>query len=75
MLKALIVTGFIIPRDKLDHSGMRCGQLDYINEQDNSCRRSDALLSNRKEATQYDRSPPGDQLMMESATASVRPTV
>ena len=58
--------------DKLDHSGMRCGQLDYIDEKDNRCTRSEALLSNRNEATQYDRSPPGDQLMTESATASVR---
>ena len=61
--------------DKLDHSGMRCGQLDYIDEKDNRCTRSEALLSNRKEATQYDRSPPGEQLMTESATASVRPAV
>ena len=61
--------------DKLDHSGMRCGQLDYIDEKDNRCSRSEALLSNRKEATQYDRSPPRGQLMTESATASVRPTV
>ena len=56
--------------DKLDHSGMRCGQLDYIDEKDNRCTRSEVLLSNRKEATQYDSSPPGDQLMTESATAA-----
>ena len=61
--------------DKLDHSGMRCGQLDYIDEKDNRCTRSEALLSNRKEATRYDRSPPGDQLMTESPTASVRPAI
>ena len=61
--------------DKLDHSGMRCGQLDYIDEKDNRCTRSEVLLSNRKEVTQYDSSPPGDQLMTESATASVRPAV
>ena len=29
--------------DKLDHSGMRCGQLDYIDENDNRCTRSEAL--------------------------------
>ena len=58
--------------DKLDHSGMRCGQLDYIDENDNHCTRSEALPSNRKEATQYDRSPTGDRLMTEPATASVR---
>ena len=61
--------------DKLDHSGMRCGQLDYIDETDNRCTRSEVLLSNRKEATQYDNPPPGDELMTESATASVRPAV
>ena len=64
-----------ISGDTLDHSGMRYGQLDYIDEKDNRCTRSEALLSNRKEATQYDRSPTGDQLMTESATASVRPAV
>ena len=44
--------------DKLDHSRMRCGQLDYIDETDNRGTRSEVLLSNRKEATQYDNPPP-----------------
>ena len=61
--------------DKLDHSGMSCGKLDFIDEKDNRCTRWEALLSNRKEATQYNRSPTGDQLMTESATASVRAAV
>ena len=37
--------------DKLDHSGMRCRQLDYIDGNDNRCISSEALPSNRKEAT------------------------
>ena len=61
--------------DKLDHSGMCCGQLDYIDGNDNRFTRSEALPSNRKEATQNDRSPTGDRLMTEPATASVRPAV
>ena len=69
--------------DKLDRSGVRCKQLDYIDWNDNrydlnrlepetlaakvnmchtinSCTRSEALPSNRKEATQIDRSPTGN---------------
>ena len=61
--------------DKLEHSGMCCGQLDYIDGNDNHCPRSEALPSNRKEVTQNDRSPTRDRLMMEPATASVRPAV
>ena len=41
----------------------------------NSCTRSEALPSNRKEATQIDRSPTGDRLMTGPASASVRPAV
>ena len=54
---------------------MRCGQLDYIDETDNRGTRSEVLLCNRKEATQYDDPPPGDELVTESARASVRPAV
>ena len=61
--------------DKLDHSGMRCRQLDYIDLTDNCCTRSEALPSNRKEATQNDRSPTGDRHITGPATASVRPAV
>ena len=84
--------------DKLDHSGMRCKQLDYIDWNDNrydlnrlepetlaakvnmchtinSCTRSEALPSNRKEATQNDRSPTGDRLTTGPASAGVRPAV
>ena len=84
--------------DKLDHSGMRCKQLDYIDWNDNrydlnrlepetlaakvnmchtinSCTRLEALPSNRKEATQNDRSPTGDRLTTGPASASVRPAV
>ena len=84
--------------DKLDRSGMRCKQLDYIDWNDNrydlnrlepetlaskvnmchtinSCTRSEALPSNRKEATQNDRSPTGDRLMTRPASASVKPAV
>ena len=34
VLLILIVTGSVRP-DQLDHSGMHCGQLDYIKETDN----------------------------------------
>ena len=84
--------------DKLDRSGVRCKQLDYIDWNDNrydlnmlepetlvakvnmchtinSCTRSEALPSNRKEATQIDRSPTGDRLITGPASASVRPAV
>ena len=61
--------------DKLDHSGMRCMQLDYIDCNDNRCTSSEALPSNRKEATQNDRSPIGDRLMTGPASASVKPAV
>ena len=58
--------------DKLNRSGVRCKQLDYINwnnnrydlnrpePERNSCTRSEALPSNRKEVTQIDRSPTED---------------
>ena len=49
--------------DKLDHSGMRCRQLDYIDRNDNRCTSSKVWPSNRKEATQNDRSPTGNRLM------------
>ena len=61
--------------DKLDHSGMCCMKLDYIDCNDNHCTSSEALPSNNKEATQNDRSPTGDRLMTGPASASVRPTV
>ena len=61
--------------DKLDHSGMRCRQLDYIDGTDNRCTRSEALPSHRKEATQNDRSPTGDRHITGPATASVRPAI
>ena len=35
--------------DQLDHSGMRCGQLDYIEETDNRSTRPEVLLSKWKE--------------------------
>ena len=34
--------------DNLDHSGMRCRQLDYIDGNDNCFMSSEALSSNRK---------------------------
>ena len=61
--------------DQLDHSGMRCGQLDYIEETDNRGTRPEVLLSKWKEATQYDKPPARDDLETESATTSVRPAV
>ena len=61
--------------EKLDHSGWRCGQLDYINETDNHSTRSEVLLSSRREATQYDNTPPGVEPATESAIASVKPAV
>ena len=59
--------------EKLDHSGLRCGQLDYINETDNHSTRSEVLLLSRREATQYDNTPPGIETAMESAIASGKP--
>ena len=41
----------------------------------NSCTRSEALPSNRKEETQIDRSPTGDRFMTGPASASGRPAV
>ena len=84
--------------DKLDRSGVRCKQLDYIDWNDNryylnrrepetlaaevdrchtvnSCARSEALPSNRKEATPIDRSPTEDRLRTGPASASVRSVV
>ena len=61
--------------EKLDHSGVRCGQLDYINETDNHSTRSEVLLLSRREATQYDNTPPGIETAMESAIASGKPAV
>ena len=51
--------------EKLDHPGMRCGQLDYM----------EVMLSNQREATQYDTPPPGVEPATESATASVKPAI
>ena len=61
--------------DQLDHSGMRYGQLDYIEETDNRGPRPEVLLSKWKEATQYDNPPARDDLETDSAAASVRPAV
>ena len=61
--------------EKLDHPGMRCGQLDYIDETDNRGTRSEVMPSNRREATQYDNPPTGVEPATESATASVKPAV
>ena len=61
--------------EKLDHSGLRCSQLDYINETDNHSTRSEVLLLSRREATQYDNMPPGIETAMESAIASGKPAV
>ena len=61
--------------DNLDHSGMRCRQLDYIDGNDNRCMSSEALSSNRKGETQIDRWSTGDRLMTEPATANIKPAV
>ena len=61
--------------EKLDHPGMRCGQLDYIDETDNRGTRSEVMPSNRREATHYDNPPTGVDPATESATASVKPAV
>ena len=55
--------------------GLRCGQLDYINETDNHSTRLEVLLISRREATQYDNMPPGIETAMESAIASGKPAV
>ena len=60
---------------KLDHSGLCCGQLDYINETDNHSTRSEVLLTSRSEATRIDNTPPGIETAMESAIVSVKPVV
>ena len=73
--------------DKLDRSGVRCRELDYINGNDNrydlnrlepelnshTC--SEALPSNRKEATQIDKSPAENRLLNRPVSTSVRPAV
>ena len=61
--------------EKLDHPGMLCGQLDYIDETDNRGTRSEVKPSNRREATQYDNPPTGVEPATESATASVKPAI
>ena len=61
--------------EKLDHLGMCCGQLDYIDEMDYHGTRSEVMPSNRREATQYDNPPTGVEPATESATASVKPAV
>ena len=60
---------------KLDHSGLCCGQLDYINETDNHSTRSEVLLISRNEATQIDNTPPGIKTAFETAIVSVKPVV
>ena len=61
------------PGKKLDHSGLCCGQLDYINEMDNHSTRSEGLLINRSEATRIDNTPRGIESAMEAAIVSVKP--
>ena len=61
--------------EKLDHSGLRCGQLDYTNETDNHSTRLEVLLISHREATQYDNTPPGNETAMESAIVGVKPAV
>ena len=61
--------------DNLDHSGMRCRQLDYIDGNDNRFMSSEALSSNRKEGIHIDRWSTGDRLMTEPVTANVKSTV
>ena len=60
--------------DQLDHSGMRCGQLDFIEETDICGIRPEVLLCKWKEATQYEE-PARDDLETEPATTSVRPAI
>ena len=61
--------------DNLDHSGMRCMQLDYIDGNDNRFMSSEALSSNWKGGIQIDRWSTGDRLMTEPVTANVKSTV
>ena len=77
-------------RDKLDHSGMCCKQLDYIDwnivqydpvNTGDSDTRSEVLPTRRNEATQNDSSPPSSQngpqshrLTSEPVLTSVRPS-
>ena len=49
--------------------------LDYINETDNHSTRSEVLLLSRREATQYDNTPPGIETAMESDVVSGKPAV
>ena len=60
---------------QLDHSGMRCGQLDYIEETDNRGTRREVPLSKWNEATQYDNPLTRNDLATESVTASVKPAI
>ena len=61
--------------DNLDHSGMRCTQLDYIDGNDNRFMSSQALSSNWKGEIQIDRWSTGDRLMTEPVTANAKSTV
>ena len=61
--------------DNLDHSGMRCTQLDYIEGNDNRFMSSEALSSNWKGGIQIDRWSTGDRPMTEPVTANVKSTV
>ena len=60
--------------DNLDHSGMRCTQLDYIDGNDNRFMSSEALSSNWKGEIQIDRWSTGDRPMTEPVTANVKLT-
>ena len=60
---------------KVDHLGMCCGQLDYIDETNYRGTRSEVMPSNRREATQYDNPLTRVEPATESATASIKPAV
>ena len=72
VLLALIATGLISPVISL--TIQEC-VVDNIEETDNRGTRPEVPLSKWKEATQYDNPQSGDDLVTESVTASVRPTV
>ena len=61
--------------DNLDHSGMRCRQLDYIDGNDNRFMSSEALSSNCKGGIQIGSWSTGDRLMTEPVTAYVKSTI
>ena len=60
--------------DNLDHSGMRCRQLDYIDGKDNRFMSSEALSSNWKRGIQISSGSTGDRVVTETVTANVKST-